>query len=508
MHLAAMLDRLGRWYPERTALIETNATWTYRQLVARINRLGHALRGQGLTDGDRVALLLPDVREYLEADYGVMSAGLVRVPLDPRLTRRELAAQLAHARVRALITHPMFGDKIGGIAADVEDLKILVSIRGALPDAQDYETLLQMASDQPLPVGSGEVLAALNFSGGTTSAPKAIMLRHRNLIAAAQNIIQGFAIRPGEVFLNVRPMWPIAQVLVLSHILAGATVVLGGRFEPEAVAGQITRSRADRTSLVPTQLVRFVNHLERCPEKLQCLKVVHVGGSAIPPSVFERALAVLGPRVGVHYGLTEAPVTTYLAPDRLEPMVGQHHLIHSAGRELFASEVRIAPAAIEAKFAGDGAGEVLIRGDHVMAGYWQDEDATRRALRDGWLYTGDIGRIDAQGDVYIIGRLKDVIRSGSTTIIPKEVEDVIACHPAVAEVAVFGMPDIEWGEAVTAFVALKPDAAVSQGELIEHVRSQIAAFKVPKSVRFVSALPRSHYGKVLRRELLNEAVCS
>src|ERR1700732_4901132 len=162
MHLAAILGRLSRWYPERTALIDPNGTWTFAQFVARVNRLGNALRGQGLTNGDRVALLLPDVREYLEADYGVMSAGLVRVPLDPRLTRRELAAQLAHARVRALITHPMFGDKIGGIAADVEDLKILVSIRGALPDAQDYETLLQMASDQPLPVGSGEVLAALN----------------------------------------------------------------------------------------------------------------------------------------------------------------------------------------------------------------------------------------------------------------------------------------------------------------------------------------------------------
>jgi acyl-CoA synthetase (AMP-forming)/AMP-acid ligase II len=508
MHLAAILDRLSRWYPEKTALIEANTTWTYRQLVARVNRFGHALRGQGLTGGDRVALLLPDVREFLEADYGVMSAGLVRVPLDPRLTRRELAAQLMHAGVRALITHPMFGDRIGGIAADVENLKILVSVHGALPDAQDYETLLQMASDQPLPVGSGEDLAALNFSGGTTSAPKAIMLRHRNLIAAAQNIIQGFAIRPEEVFLNVRPMWPIAQVLLLSHILSGATVVLGGRLEPEAFAGQIAKSRADRTSLVPTQLVRFVNCLERTAERLQCLKVVHVGGSAIPPSIFERTLAVLGPRVGVHYGLTEAPFTTYLAPERLEPRAGQHHLIHSAGRELFTNEVRIVPTAIGAEFGGDGAGEVLIRGDHVMAGYWQDEDATRGALRDGWLHTGDIGRMDGHGDVYIVGRLKDVIRSGSTTIIPKEIEDVIACHPAVAEVAVFGMPDVEWGEAVTAFVALKPGAAISQGELIEHVRSQIAAFKVPKSVRFVTALPRSHYGKVLRRELLNDAVCS
>jgi acyl-CoA synthetase (AMP-forming)/AMP-acid ligase II len=148
----------------------------------------------------------------------------------------------------------------------------------------------------------------------------------------------------------------------------------------------------------------------------------------------------------------------------------------------------------------------LIRGGHVMAGYWRDEGATHGALRDGWLHTGDLGRMDEHGDIYLVGRLKDVIRSGSRTIIPKEVEDVIARHPAVAEVAVLGLPDVEWGEVVTAFVALKPDAGVSQSELIGHARSQLTSFKLPRSVRFVPALPRSHYGKVLRRQLFNEAI--
>jgi acyl-CoA synthetase (AMP-forming)/AMP-acid ligase II len=504
MHLAAALGRLSRWYPERTALIDPNGTWTFGQFVARVNRLGNALRGQGLNNGDRVALLLPDIREYLEADYGTMSAGLVRVPVDPRLNRKELTAQLAHAGVRALITHSMFGEKVEGLAAELDDLKLIVGVGGRLAGVQGYEALLQRASDRPLPAGSGEDLAALNFSGGTTSAPKAIMLQHRNLLAAAQNMIQGFSIGPDQVFLNVRPMWPIAQIQLLSHVLAGAAVVLADRFEPESLAGLIMRCRADRTSLVPTQLVRFTNHLERSYDSLQCLKTVHVGGSSIPPSVFERALAVLGPRIGVHYGLTEAPVTTYLPPDRLDPKAGQHHLIDSVGRELFSSEVRIASNGTDSHPGDGGAGEVLIRGGHVMAGYWRDESATRRALREGWLHTGDLGRIDEHGDIYIVGRLKDVIRSGSTTIVPKEIEDVIARHPAVAEVAVLGVPDTEWGEAVTAFVALNPDAAASQSELIEYARSQLSTFKVPKSVRFVTALPRSHYGKVLRTQLFNE----
>ena len=171
MHLAAALGRLSRWYPERTALIDPNGTWTFGQFVARMNQLGHALHGQGLNNGDRVALLLPDIREYLEADYGTMSAGLVRVPVDPRLNRKELTAQLAHAGVRALITHSMFGEKVEGLAAELDDLKLIVSVGGRLAGAQGYEALLQRASDRPLPAGSGEDLAALNFSGGTTSAP-------------------------------------------------------------------------------------------------------------------------------------------------------------------------------------------------------------------------------------------------------------------------------------------------------------------------------------------------
>src|SRR5262249_24359449 len=159
--------------------------------------------------------------------------------------------------------------------------------------------------------------------------------------------------------------------------------------------------------------------------------------------------------------------------------------------------VRIA----EAEGAGGSSGEVLIRGDNVMAGYWKNEAATRAALRDGWLHTGDIGQLDADGNLFIVGRLNDVIRSGSTSIMPKEVEDAIAMHPAVAEVAVPGLPDIEWGEVVTAFVVLKPGTAVSEADLVEHCRIRLAGYKKPRSVRFVAGLPRSHYGKVIRTEL-------
>lgn len=462
------------------------------------------MRGLGLAAGDRVALLVPDIREYLEADYGTMSAGLVRVPLDPRLTRNELIALMRHAGVRALVSHVSFAEKVEGLADEVESLACIVAVGGPLRDAFAYETLLGRASDRVLPDGDENDLAALNFSGGTTGAPKATMLRHRNLMAVAQNTIHGFDIDADETFLNVRPLWPIAQVIAMSYLMAGATVVLGGRFDAEGFAAQVQRTGATRTSLVPTQLVRFVEHVEPGDARLSRLEAIHVGGSRIPPSVFERALEAIGPKIGVLYGLTEAPVTCYMPPRQLDCAPSERErLIHAVGRELFGYQVKISDST---EGPGDGtSGEVLIRGDNVMAGYWDNEAATQNALRDGWLHTGDIGRLDENGNLFIVGRLKDVIRSGSSTIVPKEVEDVIVRHPAVSEVAVLGVPDVEWGEAVTAFVVLKPGYTTSEAELQEHCRTHLAGYKKPRTVRFVASLPRSHYGKVLQAQLIAQA---
>jgi acyl-CoA synthetase (AMP-forming)/AMP-acid ligase II len=490
MHLSACWRALAEQHRDRPAIIDHAGTWSFHELHSRVVRFGNALRALGLGKGDRVALLIPDIREYLEADYGTMAAGLVRVPLDPRLTRQDLAAMLRFAGASALLTHASFAERIAGLKQEVESLRHIVTIGGSGPGL-DYEALLQQASAEALPEGGGDDLAALNFSGGTTGAPKAAMLRHRNLATVARNTIAGFGIDSGCVFLNVRPLWPIAQVILMSHLFAGATVVLR-RFDPERLAAVVDEAGATRTSLVPTQLVRCLDHLKAGDTRLARLQAIYVGGSRIPPDVFERALNIIGPRIGVLYGLTEAPVTCYLPPQSLAARE-RRGLIHSVGRVLPDYEVCI------------DSGEVRIRGGNVMAGYWQDEAATRAALRAGWLHTGDLGEFDDGGNLHIVGRSKDVIRSGSSTIIPKEVEDVIAQHPAVAEVAVIGLPDAEWGEAVTAFVVVKSGRAVSEGELVEHCRTLLASYKKPRAVRFVASLPRSHYGKVLRAQLIAQA---
>ena len=237
MHVGARLRQLALSHPDRAAIVDDAGTWTFQSFHRRIARFGNAMHGLGLAKGDRIALLLPDCREYLEADYGTMAAGFVRVPMDPRLTRRELAELLQRAGVRALVTHPSFGDKVERLAHDVESLQSIVFVgKGA---GLDYEALLEKSSDEALPDGDGDDLATLNFSGGTTGAPKAVMLRHRNLMTVAENTIQGFDIASDAVFLNVRPLWPIAQVILMSHLFAGATVVLGGRFDADRLAATI-----------------------------------------------------------------------------------------------------------------------------------------------------------------------------------------------------------------------------------------------------------------------------
>jgi acyl-CoA synthetase (AMP-forming)/AMP-acid ligase II len=249
---------------------------------------------------------------------------------------------------------------------------------------------------------------------------------------------------------------------------------------------------------VPTQLVRWLEHLPDRDPRLARLQAVYVGGSRIPPTVFEPALERIGPRIGVLYGMTEAPVTCYLPPHHLDvDRERRQRLMESVGAALSGYQVRIANAG--------GTGEVLIRGGNVTAGYWKQEEASRSLLRDGWLHTGDIGELEDAGNLYIVGRLNDVIRSGSSTIMPKEVEDAIVLHPAVSEVAVIGLPDVEWGEAVTAFVVLRPGMEASEHDLVEHCRKHLAGYKKPRSVRFVAGLPRSHYGKVIRSQLLAQA---
>ncbi len=379
MAIGARLSELAALHADRTAIVDSIGAWSYRQFHARITRLGNALRGLGLDSGDRVALLMPDIREYLEADYGIMAAGLVRVPLDPRLTRADIIALLRHSGARAVVSHVSFADTLDGLTDEAGNLRHVIAVGGGA--GLDYEALLERASERPLPTVDDEALATLNFSGGTTGAPKAVMLRHRNLLAVTAATAEGFDITNDAVFLNVRPLWPVAQVILMSHLFAGATVVLR-RFDPAQFAGLIAETGATRTSLVPTQLVRCLDHLQMRDARLERLQAIYVGGSRIPPGMFERALDLLGPKIGVLYGLTEAPVTCYMPPRALDTDAERRsRLMQSVGRVLPGYEVQLDGADDERRSIGRSADPRRQRHGGILAG--RGCDRLRRCATTG-----------------------------------------------------------------------------------------------------------------------------
>ena len=466
MHLAHHFQRAAQRHPRRVALVERGRTWTYAEFVDRLWRVGTALHGLGLSRGDRVAILLSDTREYLETDYGAMAAGLVRVPLDPRLTRGELRAQLADAGARALVFGQADAERVVDLPSDLADLRALVQVGGSAGGdtagtglaagarLYDYETLLGGARAEALSPGDDRELAALNYTGGTTGRPKAVMLSHRNLVAIVQNVLTDRPVYPDDVFLNVRPLWPIASVLVLVQILGGAAVVLGGRFQAERFLTQLRRHRVTATSLVPTLLIRLLDQTDPRQHDLSALRTIDHGAAAIPPEVFLRALDVLGPRVSVLYGLSEAPWTSYLSGAALADPSQRERLVRTVGRELFGHRVVIRDEGGTPLPAGTP-GEITIQGDHVMQGYWRQPDTTALALRDGWLHTGDLGCLDEEGYLAVVGRTKESFAAAATASCRSR-STVLLAHPLVAEVAVIGVPDREWGENVKALVVLRP----------------------------------------------------
>jgi acyl-CoA synthetase (AMP-forming)/AMP-acid ligase II len=293
---------------------------------------------------------------------------------------------------------------------------------------------------------------------------------------------------------------------VLAHLAVGGTVVLGGRFEPARMISLLKDHGAAATSMVPTHLVRL---LRDCPasqlRSLTALRAIDMGAAAVPLETFEQALDAFGPKIGVLYGLTEASWSCYQPPSALDvPPDIRKSRMTSVGRPVFGCDLMIAG---EAGPAPPGqSGEILIRGAHVMQGYWKRPDLTAQALDSEWFHTGDLGTVGEDGIVSIIGRIKEVIRSGGKSVQPSEVEQALRQYPGVEEASVVGIPDAEWGELVTAFVVSAPGAAIAESALKDHCAALLSPHKRPKLIQIVAELPKSHYGKVQRGRVRDAAV--
>ena len=502
MNIAQLLQRSALVHGDRPALLAgTCLLHDYRQLAARVAALAGHLRGRcGVQAGERVAIFSANCPEYLEALHAIHWAGAISVPVNYKLHARELAHVLGDSGARVVCVSAELRDAAFAAGADPAALQVLGG-----PAWQQAAQGAPLALEERAP----QDVASLFYTSGTTGRPKGVMQTHRNLLAMTMAYFTDVDdVQPDDAMLYAAPMSHGAGLYNHAHMLRGARHVLpdSGGFDPAELA-QLAAS-VGRLSLfaAPTMVHRLVEHIRRTGGDGSGFKTIVYGGGPMYVDDLRSAIATMGQKFVQIYGQGECPMTiTALAREHL--MDTQHprweQRIASVGVAHACVEVRVAGANDEPVPQGE-LGEVLVRGDTVMAGYWNNPEASAQTLRGGWLHTGDVGQLDEHGFLTLRDRSKDVIISGGSNIYPREVEEVLLLHPRVREVAVVGKQDADWGEVVIAFVvadgAPVPDAALD-AELDALCLAHIARFKRPKQYRWVPALPKNSYGKVLKTEL-------
>lgn len=503
MHLAKRAE-LG---PDLEALVDVSAgqRFSYGQLNERADRVAEALIGSGLEPGDRVATLLPNGHRMVELYYGAARAGLVVVPLNARLVPDEMAYILRDCGATALVGSALYAQTLGDLQARQGDTAVPVRnwlIVGAtdLPGAQDYDSKLEAASGQPWPVASGgESPLFIMYTSGTTGHPKGAVHTHDSIEWSLLTVVASADMRYRDRYLISMPLFHIAAFNNLGTTLykGGVVVILPG-FEPKQFWETLRDERINITLAVPAMLYVMLDAYDKQLHTPLALRWILTGASPIPTSLIH-TYAAMGFEIHQAYGLTEAGgVGCILSPDDATARAG------STGKAFFHTEVRVVD--------NDGQdcppevpGELLLRGKHLMSGYWNQPEQTAQAIRDGWLYTGDIAVKDADGFLYIRDRLKDMIISGGENIYPAEIESLLITHPQIADVVVIGVPSARWGESPVAVVVRVDGAEIDEAAIIAWCDGKLARFKLPKAVHFIDIIPRTATGKPLKRVLRTES---
>jgi len=474
-NLATTLTESAFEHREKFVCRTADRDISYRELDELTGRFAAALRACGLEPGDRVAVQLPNVPEFLVAWYGILKAGLVMVPMNPQLTAPETEYMLTHSGARRHFADPAEVAALCDTAASSDEGA------AAAPGGE-------VAATAP-----GDT-AVIIYTSGTTGRPKGAALSHFQLYMASTVASETFGAVPEDVTLAVLPLFHIygLSCSLVSPVRFGATMSLVRRFEIPAVLDAMERHRVSITLGVPT-MYHALLMAELGDRDLSALRVASCGGAPMPRALIEGFEAKFGVTVLEGFGMSETGAAGFVnRPD--DRRVG------SIGKPLWGVQARI--AGVEGRTGPENAGELLIKGHVVMNGYHDDPAATAEAIVDGWLHTGDLGYRDEDGFFYIVDRIKDMIIRGGFNVYPREVEEVLYRHPAIREAAVLGRPDERLGEEVVAVVVLGPQAAeTSAEEIIAFCRASLAGYKCPREIRFVDQLPRNASGKVLKREL-------
>jgi acyl-CoA synthetase (AMP-forming)/AMP-acid ligase II len=507
MNAAEMLTTTATSYPERVAWIwdgpdgETR-TRTYGETNRRADAFAAALAGLGLRRGDRVALFLQNRPEAMEAFFGTLKAGGAVAPLNPRFTADEVEYHAGDSGARVLVVGEELSDVVAKVRDRLTTVDRVIQVDGTpLDDWLGFDELVGRHAGrrfESVDVDDGE-LAWLAYTSGTTGRAKGAMLTHGVLVFEALcTLADAMRLEVEHVAMHAASLTHGSGYNALAYTMKGCTQVIlqPSGFDVDRFLDCVPQYKVNALFMVPTMIKMVIEHPRIREVDLGSLEWVMYGGAPMYLEDLKKALEIMGPVFVQIFGQTESPMTGTILRREEHILDGPHpERLGSCGRPRSGIQIRIVDEEDRPVPTGE-TGEICIRGASVMQGYWQRPDATAETLRDGWLHTGDIGKLDDFGYLYILDRTRDLVISGGLNIYPREVEEVLLTHPAVSEVCVFGVPDDKWGEALTAHAVLAPEAGVTAAELIAFAGEHLAGYKKPKTVEFVAELPKTTYGKL------------
>ena len=506
MRLHDYLDYQAREHPDVEFAVLGDHTITYREAVSEANRLANAFASAGLQIGDRLAFLSKNSIEHALLFYAASKAGVVPVPLNYRMASPEWAYIINDAQAKMLIASAAYVSIVEGFRGELKAVERFIAIDA--DGAEGWDDYHRWVADQPDTAPDRVVTDEHDvyqlYTSGTTGHPKGAVLTHGAVSAQLhqlQLVVQG---TPGERALIVAPLYhAAAAITAFSSVAGGGSLYIQEDFNPIEVVRALSEERVTQATLVPAMIQACLVFVPDIAERdYSSLRRISYGASPIAEETLRRAVEVFKCEFAQGYGMTETTaVLTYLLPaDHKLALKEKPELLLSAGRPLVGTELRVVDE--DDKPLPNGTiGEIIGRGPQLMRGYWNLPDESAEALRGGWMHTGDAGVMDEEGYIYIQDRVKDMIVSGGENIYPRVIEDVLFKHPAIADAAVIGVPDKQWGETVKAIVVLRDGATATEEEIIEFCRDKLGGYERPRSVDFVKALPRNPTGKVLKREL-------
>ncbi len=511
MNTAEFLQITSMVAPDKTAILFEGRRFSYADLNSRANKLAHALRSLGIKKGDPVGAMQVNCNEIVELYFACAKLGAMFVPISYRARDNEIKVIAEISSAKVMFAGLRYVPMIQGLKGSLKRVEHYISIEGDTTGFQEYEQLISsFPDDDVLEDVSDEDVTILMFTAGTTGTPKGVMLTYKSVSSFALNNVTPLDPEQTEKNILTVPLYHIAGLqAAITGVYGGRTMVIQRQFEAKAWMETVQAERCQRAMMVPTMLKQLMDHPDFKKHDLSSLEVITYGAAPMPLEVIKRAIDEFpNTRFINAFGQTESAATiTALQPDDhdMRGLTGEARekkmkRLSSIGRPLAGIEIRIVDE--DGNEVPSGVpGEIVARGEQVMKGYYGQEAETKRTIRNGWLFTGDLGYRDEEGYIFLSGRAKDLIIRGGENIAPNEIEEVILKHPAVDDCAVIGLPDVDWGERVMAVVVKKKGAKVSEQEIIDFARPHLASHKRPEAVVFTDELPRNVMGKVLKRDL-------